>query len=32
MYVMLDMEYPRAGLIRIDAADRALTSLRDSIQ
>jgi hypothetical protein len=32
MYVMLDMEYPRAGLIRIGAADRALTSLRDSIQ
>jgi hypothetical protein len=32
MYVMLDMEYPRAGLIRIGAADRALTNLRDSIQ
>jgi hypothetical protein len=32
MYVMLDMEYPRAGLIRIGAADRALTSLRDSIE
>jgi hypothetical protein len=32
MYVMLDMEYPRAGLIRIGAADRALASLRDSIQ
>src|SRR5215469_10457940 len=25
MYVMLDMEYPRAGLIRIGAADLALT-------
>jgi len=32
MYVMLDMEYPRAGLIRIGAADLALTSLRDSMQ
>ena len=32
MYVMLDIEYPRAGLIRIGAADRALTNLRDSIQ
>lgn len=32
MYVMIDMEYPRAGLIRIGAADLAMTSLRDSIQ
>jgi hypothetical protein len=32
MYVMLDMEYPRAGLVRIGAADLALTTLRDSIQ
>ena len=32
MYVMLDMEYPRAGLIRIGAADQTLTSLRDSIR
>jgi hypothetical protein len=32
MYVMLDMEYPRSGLIRIGAADLALTTLRDSIQ
>jgi hypothetical protein len=32
MYVMLDMEYPRAGLIRIGAADLALTTLRDSMQ
>jgi hypothetical protein len=32
MYVMLDMEYPRAGLIRIGAADLAMTTLRDSIQ
>jgi hypothetical protein len=32
LYVMTDMEYPRAGLIRIGAADLALTNLRDSIQ
>jgi hypothetical protein len=32
MYVMVDMEYPRTGLIRIGAADLALTNLRDSIQ
>lgn len=32
MYVMFDMEYPRAGLIRIGAADLAMTTLRDSIQ
>jgi len=32
MYVMIDMEYPRAGLIRIGAADLALTNLRESIE
>jgi hypothetical protein len=32
MYVMLDMEHPRADLVRIGAADLALTTLRDSIQ
>lgn len=32
VYVMIDMEYPRAGLIRIGAADLAMTTLRDSIQ
>jgi hypothetical protein len=31
IYVMIDMEYPRAGLIRIGAADSAMTTLRDSI-
>jgi hypothetical protein len=30
--VMLDMEYPRAGFIRIGAADDAMRSLRDSMQ
>ena len=32
MYVMIDMEYPRAGLIRIGAADLAMTTLRDSMR
>jgi len=32
MYVTVDMEYPRAGLIRIGAADLALTTLRNSIR
>jgi len=32
MYVMIDMEYPRSGLIRIGAADLAMTTLRDSIR
>jgi hypothetical protein len=32
LYVMVDMEFPRRGLIRIGAADRAMTELRDSIQ
>ena len=30
--VMVDMEYPREGFIRIGAADLALAELRDSIQ
>jgi hypothetical protein len=30
--VMVDMEYPREGFIRIGAADLALADLRDSIQ
>ena len=32
LYVMMDMEYPRRGLIRIGAADRAMINLRDSIK
>ena len=28
-YVILDIEYPRLGLIRVDAADEALRDLRD---
>jgi hypothetical protein len=31
MYVMIDMEDPRVGLIRIGAADLAMTRLRDSM-
>jgi hypothetical protein len=32
LYVMLDMEYPRSGLIRITTADRVMIDLRESIQ
>jgi uncharacterized membrane protein YfcA len=32
LYVVLDLEYPRFGLIRIESADQALTGLRDSIR
>lgn len=30
-YIILDLEYPRVGLIRIDAFDQALVSLRESM-
>lgn len=32
VYTVLDLEYPRFGLIRLDAADKALLQLRDSIR
>jgi hypothetical protein len=32
VYVVVDLDYPRSGLIRLDAADNALIKLRDSIQ
>ena len=32
VYAVLDLEYPRFGLIRLDAADKALLQLRDSIR
>lgn len=32
MYVVLDIEYPRTGLIRLDEADRALIELRESMR
>lgn len=31
VYVILDLEYPRLGLIRVDAADAALVELRQSM-
>jgi hypothetical protein len=32
VYVILDLEFPRIGLIRIDATDRVLYELRDSMK
>jgi hypothetical protein len=32
VYVILDMEYPRMGLIRMTSMDAAMVNLRDSIQ
>ena len=32
IYVILDMEYPRVGLIRVDAFDQALVEFRQSMQ
>ena len=32
IYTVLDLDFPRYGLIRLDAADRALYQLRDSIR
>ena len=32
VYVIIDLEYPRLGLIRIDAADHVLTDLRSSMK
>jgi hypothetical protein len=32
VYVILDLEYPRLGIIRIDAFDRVLVDLRQSMQ
>jgi hypothetical protein len=31
VYAILDLDYPRSGLIRLDAADQTLLKLRDSI-
>ena len=31
-YVIIDLEYPRLGLIRFDAADQALIDLRSSMR
>jgi hypothetical protein len=32
VYVILDLEYPRLGLIRVDAVDQVLGDLRDSMK
>jgi hypothetical protein len=32
IYAVIDLDYPRSGLIRLDAADSALVKLRDSIR
>jgi len=32
VYVMLDVEYPRAGLIRLESADQLLVSLREHMK
>ena len=32
LYIILDLEYPRFGLIRIDAADQVLIDVRDSMK
>jgi len=32
VYVILDLEYPRAGLIRLEAADQVLVELRQSMK
>ena len=32
IYTVLDLDNPRAGLIRLDAADQVLKDLRDSVQ
>jgi len=32
VYVIIDLEYPRLGLIRVDAFDVALVELRSSMK
>jgi len=32
VYVILDLEFPRLGLIRVDAADQVLIELRESMK
>jgi hypothetical protein len=32
VYVILDLEFPRVGLIRVDAADKVLANLRESMR
>jgi hypothetical protein len=32
VYVIIDLEYPRLGLIRVDAFDKALVELRNGME
>jgi hypothetical protein len=32
VYVVLDIEYPRVGLIRLESADQLLVALRQSMK
>ena len=32
VYVILDIEFPRLGLIRVDAVDQVLVELRESMK
>lgn len=32
VFVILDIEYPRLGLVRVDAFDQALVDLRESLK
>jgi len=32
VYVILDLEYPRMGLIRVDSVDQVMVQLRDSMK
>lgn len=32
VYVIIDLEYPRGGLIRVDASDQTLAELRQSMK
>ena len=32
LYVIIDMEYPRVGVMRVDAFDRVVQDVRDSMR
>jgi hypothetical protein len=32
VYVIIDLEFPRLGFIRVDSADEVLAELRESMQ
>ena len=32
VYVIIDMEFPRVGLVRVDYVDQILVDLRDSMR